>query len=308
MYQKIITLILLSVNIIYTMTVDSVIVLSDSCVQTRWVPDSVNTDASWYKQYGGSCSGADSIYLHCDFIAGREYRGIPYSYGGEDSWYVFREHLSAGYLAGSHQCQYNSYGDPSDKVTGTDCSGFLCFVWGFPRSNTSTFYNSSSFTEIPLLSVKPGDALVKATANCGYHAILIVEADTPSEVVISEASSTVSGCRERIVDLTNDTWKCYKAIRNPDVLNVSERSVKKSNHIALSADAVYSNKKILLSFKDRFDGIISVFNLDGSRIYSGKTCLQTNKMAIPAEFIKSGIVIVRINSFSINECHKITVN
>ena len=104
---------------------DSVLARGDSCINIAWTPDSINTDSGWYTSYGTYCTGEDSIYLHCDFIPGREYHGIAYSYGGEDPWYLVRGRLDSGYLVGSHQCPYQEYGDPSDTVTGTDCSGFL---------------------------------------------------------------------------------------------------------------------------------------------------------------------------------------
>ncbi|NLD94373.1 MAG: hypothetical protein GX639_17090 [Fibrobacter sp.] len=246
--------------------VDSVIALSDSCVQIRWTPDSINTDVSWYEQYGATCTGADTIYKRCDFLPGVEYRGIPYSYGGEDAWYTFRDRLQQGFLVGSHSCHYSVYGDPSNKVTGTDCSGFLSFVWGYPRSTTSTFYTGSAFTTIPIVDVKPGDALVKATSGCGYHAILIVEANDIKEVVISEASSTVFGCRERVVDLSTSAWQCYKAIRYPKLESRSRpvTNLTKSNDISIQKINSIGYK---VHFQRPLSGSIEVFTIDGRMLY-----------------------------------------
>ncbi|MBN1604321.1 MAG: hypothetical protein JW915_22110 [Chitinispirillaceae bacterium] len=211
----ILTAALFSSSAQHAFSLDTVITRSDSCVAIEWTPDSSNTAELWYTQYGNKCTGSDTIYRHCDFIAGRTYRGIAYSYGGEDPWFTFRTRLATGFLAGSHQCHYNVFGDPSGKVTGTDCSGFLCFAWNIARTNTTNLYNNKNFTTVPITSVQAGDALVKASSAYGYHAILIVEAEDPAETVISEASSTVFGCRERIVNLTGPEWTPYKAIRNP---------------------------------------------------------------------------------------------
>jgi hypothetical protein len=60
------------------------------------------------------------------------------------------------------------------RFTGTDCSGFLCFVWNIARTNTTNLYNNKNFTSIPITSVQAGDALVKASSAYGYHAILVV--------------------------------------------------------------------------------------------------------------------------------------
>jgi hypothetical protein len=267
LYRMILFLLLTTCAGFAQLSVDSVITLSDSCVQIRWTPDSINTNGSWYEQYGSTCTGADTIYKRCDFLAGIEYSGIPYSYGGEDAWYTFRDHLQKGFLVGSHSCHYSVYGDPSDKVTGTDCSGFLSFVWGYPRSTTSTFYSGSAFTTIPIADVKPGDALIKATSGCGYHAILIVEANDIREVVISEASSTVFGCRERIVDLSTNAWQCYKAIRYPKLTILTRHMplLKKKELITIQPtnSGIYK-----VFFQEPFSGSIQVFTVNGRIVFS----------------------------------------
>ncbi len=297
---RLILLIFLIISAGYTQyTVDSVIALSDSCVQIRWTPDSINTDGSWYEQYGATCTGADTIYKHCDFLPGVEYSGIPYSYGGEDAWYTFRDHLQKGFLAGSHSCHYNVYGDPSNKVTGTDCSGFLSFVWGYPRVTTSTFYSGSAFITIPITDVKPGDALIKATSGCGYHAILIIEANDIEEVVISEASSTVFGCRERVVDLSTNAWQCYKAIRYP---KLESRSRPVTN---LTKNNIFTIQKInsigyKIFFQQPHSGSIEMFTINGRKLYF-KVLNDCDNLLIKTGY--TGIIVFRIT----NELSKIPV-
>jgi hypothetical protein len=274
------------------LTVDSVITLSDSCVQIRWTPDSINTDAAWYEQYGSTCTGTDTIYKHCDFFPGMEYSGIPYSYGGEDAWYTFRDHLQKGFLVGSHSCHYSVYGDPSNKVTGTDCSGFLSFVWGYPRSTTSTFYSGSAFITVPITEVRPGDALIKATASCGYHAILIVEANDIKEVVISEASSTVFGCRERIVDLSTNAWQCYKAIRYPKLANRAQpmQTQVKKGFITIQP---FSPGVYKVFFHQPYSGSIEVFTLNGRLVFS-KIYQNCDKVLIKTG--NNGVLVFRITN------------
>ncbi|HMA64068.1 MAG: hypothetical protein ACM31E_00655 [Fibrobacterota bacterium] len=288
-YQLILTLLLTTFTGFSQFSVDSVIALSDSCVQIKWTPDSINTDASWYEQYGSTCTGADTIYKRCDFIPGIEYTGIPYSYGGEDAWYTFRDHLQKGFLVGSHSCHYSVYGDPTNRVTGTDCSGFLSFVWGYPRSTTSTFYSGSAFTTIPIIDVKPGDALIKATSGCGYHAILIVEALDITEVVISEASSTVFGCRERVVDLSTSAWQCYKAIRYPKLVNRARQvqSLTKTDMITIQK----IDAGCMVFFQQPLSGSIEVFTVNGRTLYS-KTLENCNNILI--ETGNAGVMVFRI--------------
>jgi hypothetical protein len=291
-YRLILTILITTFTAFAQIAVDSVIALSDSCVQIEWTPDSTNTDVSWYKQYGASCTGADTIYQHCDFIPGVEYRGIPYSYGGEDPWYTFRDRLQQGFLVGSHSCHYSVYGDPSNRVTGTDCSGFLSFVWGYPRSTTSTFYSGSAFTTIPITDVKPGDALVKATAGCGYHAILIIEANDIKEVVISEASSTVFGCRERIVDLSTSNWECYKAIRYSKLVNQT-RQIRTLTNADMPTIQKLDAGSCRVVFHQPLSGSIEVFTVNGKTLYS-KTLENCNNILIKTGIV--GVLVFRITN------------
>jgi hypothetical protein len=192
---------------------DSVFSRGDSCIGIAWTPDSSNTKPAWYLKNGSGCSGVDTIYRHCDFITGRTYNGVAYSYGGEDPWYRFRERLAKGFLVGSHLCHYNAFGDPRAVVTGTDCSAFLCFIWNVGRISTSTMVASPAYEHIARSTIQPGDALVRS----GYHAVFVVEADDLTEALIWEASSSVFGCRARLTDLTASAWNLYTPLRNPQI-------------------------------------------------------------------------------------------
>lgn len=295
-----ISAILTFISTAYPLTLDSAITRSDSCVAIEWTPDSLNTDGKWYTQYGTKCTSSDSIYRHCDFIAGRSYNGIAYSYGGEDPWYTFRMRLATGYLAGSHQCHYNVFGDPSSKVTGTDCSGFLCFVWGIPRTNTTNLYNNKSFITIPITKVIAGDALVKASAAYGYHAILIVEAEDPTEVVIAEASSTVFGCRQRVVDLTRSEWSPYKAIRNP-ALQGTQRVVTNSESPIQKFTVTQSgNNHLSIHLHQPVTGKLSGYDLNGKELFKMNIDKTKSEYTITKNEVVSRVIIVSLQSEDIS--------
>jgi len=243
---------------------DSVLARGDSCINIAWIPDSINTDSGWYTSYGTYCTGEDSIYLHCDFIPGREYQGVAYSYGGEDPWYLFRGRLDSGYLVGSHQCHYEEYGDPSDTVTGTDCSGFLCHMWNVPRMSTSGLLSSSLFLKIDKKDIKAGDALVKASPADGYHAVLIAEADDLTEAVVWEASSTVFGCRERISDLNTSYWDPFTPLRYPEITKIVFQQLLSKKPIF----SIYSSNKgylIVSSFHSK-RAVLVLHNLHGQLV------------------------------------------
>ncbi len=296
-FLRLLSCLLLAPIYISAMTIDSVITLSDSCIQIEWTPDTINTDPTWYRQHGSSCTDADSIYNHCDFVAGRQYTGIAYSYGGEDPWFTFRQRLLSGFIVGSHQCHYENYGDPSNRVAGTDCSGFLSFVWNYPRSATSTFYKSAAFTSIPITQVQSGDALVKATSPCGYHAILIVEADDPAEAVISEASSVSFGCRERIVDLTSQAWQCYKAIRYPKLVSaVSRKTLKGQEKDFRIKIKQIQPGKLAVNCTPAFSGTLSGFLPDGTLLFKKHFDTSYNNFTIETAYVKSNMLIVEIKT------------
>jgi len=246
-------------------TLDSSFSRSDSCVQIQWTPDTLNTDPLWYITNGNKCTGADSVYRRCDFLAGQTYSGIAYSYGGEDPWFLFRNRLNQGYLAGSHLCHYSSYGDPSNRITGTDCSGFLSFLWNYPRISTVTFASSTVFQPVSFSEIRPGDALVKS----GSHIVFVLEADTLTEVLISEASSTSRGCRERLVDLSAPAWASYKGIRYPALNSESfvYHSSKTTDMIGFSIRNTGTGSRILQLSKI-FKGKICVISLDGRRLFN----------------------------------------
>lgn len=196
--------------------IDSLYARGDSSINIAWTPDSANTRPFWYAR----CCPSDTNYSHCDFLPGLAYRGEAYSYGGEDPWMLFRERLAQGALAGSHDCHYTGCGDPSDSVTGTDCSGFVCYLWGVPRVTTGTLATSPSYVTIAKSSLAPGDALVKASS----HSLIVVDAGEYPELLIWESYGwPVNGCRERMIDLSDTYWDAYVARRNPDLTSVAGR-------------------------------------------------------------------------------------
>lgn len=189
---------------------DSALSRGDSSLNIVWTPDSLNTRPGWYSR----CCTTDSNYFHCDFKAGVSYRGEAYSYGGEDPYDLFRARLSRGALAGSHDCHYYTCGDPSDSVTGTDCSAFVCYLWNEPRLSTVDLAASGRYVHVDKRSLLAGDALVRS----GYHSVFVVEVTDSSELLIWESYGwPVNGCRERIIDVTAADWNSYVAIRNPNL-------------------------------------------------------------------------------------------
>ena len=187
---------------------DSIFARGDSCLRIVWTLTFANVRIGWYSR----CCFGDVNYVHCDFLEGQEYRGIAYSYGGEDNYRVFRQRLAQGLLAGSHDCHYRNCGDPSDSVTGTDCSGFVCYAWSVGRQATGGLATNKSYLPVAFDSLKAGDILVKGSS----HTVLVVDvSEYPSVLIWESYGWPVNGCRERIVNLKETYWGSYVGRRKP---------------------------------------------------------------------------------------------
>jgi hypothetical protein len=275
---------------------DSVLIRGQTCIDISWTPDEKNVKNDWYAYYGRNCTGADSIYKQCDFIAGKTYRGIAYSYGGEDPWFTFLAKLAAGKLVGSHLCQYNLYGDPSDTIAGTDCTGYICFIWNVSRQSTTGMLGNSSYKKIDNTNAFPGDIIIKKGSGSN-HAVLIVENDDPTQCVIWEASSVVNSCRERIIDLTDSYWTSSTILRNPAINTISSKSYqnRKSEHISIQ---LLANKNHEIYVPELIGScIVDIYSLDGKILVTKKIYPNTSySIENLIQQKKNCVVIVSITS------------
>jgi len=234
---------------------DSVFARADRATHVSWVASAANTDPWFYVTYGSKCTGTDSIYRHSDFLAGKSYRSIAYSYGGEDAPELFASRIAKGDPAGSHLCHYKTFGDPTPKITGTDCTGFLFYAWDSPRQSSASLAVDSRYPVVARNSVKAGDALVKG----GSHAALILNATNPAKTLIVESAGT--GIKQRYIDINSSYWSGFMIKRNLAIGNstplASETAVRQApftltrtaDHLLLSAN--YSGPAILCSVQGK---------------------------------------------------------
>ncbi len=199
---------LISISATVAWPIDSVLARAKRAEEIRWTPTAQNTDLWFYTTYGNSCTGESAIYKECDFIAGQEYRSVAYSYGGEDSDALLASKIERNFLIGSHLCHYRAYGDPSDTVAGTDCSGFVSWCWSAPRLSTGMFLSSSAYEKVDRNALQRGDALVKA----GSHMVLVLDATTSDAVLIVESTSAVNGVRQRFIDVNSEYVTGFGAV------------------------------------------------------------------------------------------------
>jgi len=280
------TLLLLSGSTQAVTRFDIMLALGDSSIAIEWTPDSLNTRNAWYQQYGSGCNGADSVYRHCDFTAGQTYRSIAYSYGGEDGYVRFREKLESGFLAGSHMCHYNVFGDPSKTIAGTDCSGFICYLWGVPRVSTRELY--SQYKVITREDIAPGDILVKS----GSHAVIVIEREDATHFIIWESTSVGNCCRERSIDITDSYWDTYYPRRYEGLM----MSVK-SPLVARPTNGLPTLRStkgtILMSTSHGWSGSIELYTPSGRCLYSAEHALTSNSAKRIPVPVASGMVIAR---------------
>lgn len=84
-------------------------------------------------------------------VAGQQYTGLPYDWGGYVTLPQFDADLAEGLRAGSY---------PSEGIlectTGVDCSGFVSQAWEATHHGTSTMFQIAQ--DIALSAMEPGDA------------------------------------------------------------------------------------------------------------------------------------------------------
>lgn len=263
---------------------DSVYNRAKSGVEVEWTPSAANTDPWFFTTYGTTCTGANEIYLQCDFKAGTTYKSIAYSYGGEDNAKEFSDKLSRDFLVGSHLCHYQSYGDPSDTIAGTDCSGFLSYCWNVHRQSTSMFINNKSYLHIDRDSLQAGDALVKASS----HAVLVLDASIPEATLIVESTSAVNGVRKRLIDVNSEYWLKYVPLRNPAI----EGTMSILPHKSFKGITPFSVQQGVLHFENTISSL-TLRNLKGQVLYQGemiqKLQLPNTKGLYLIEFTHGGL-------------------
>lgn len=288
---------IIAIQFAFSFPIDSMFARGDSCIFITWKPDSQNTNPSWYIKNGQLCKNADTIYRHCDFLPGITYRSIAYSYGGEDSYKIFLQKVKDHFLIGSHLCHYNYYGDPSPVIAGTDCSGFVSYIWSVPRLSTTGFLNSTSYKRISKSELRPGDAMIKG----GSHMVIIADkGEDSTEFLIWESTSVVNGCRERIINLADKYWSDYVPIRNPNLSNVKVlRNYTNQNSKMLHFQFSANSKKLISNIP--ITGKIDVITISGKKLISIQNKKEMGVAQISLPNFTYNTVIVKVSSYEFGE-------
>lgn len=133
------------------------------------------------------------------FIAGKRYKGIPYSM--KERSYTrdrFLSYVGQHRSTADYEAVYYGHGKKTTKI-GIDCS---YFVWtalnasgasrkiGGNYTTTSTLLNSGCFSQRSYANMKPGDIFLKR----GSHVMMLVEKLANGQCVVYEADANDSKC------------------------------------------------------------------------------------------------------------------
>ena len=188
----------MGILLIFLITRDEIIEEGWKYVNVEWKCYKKNSDdwLSFYEKYG--CD----IHKKCDFDAGKQYEGVAYGFGQNDTYIEFKNKLDQGKAAGNHMCHYVNYGEetgiyPPDWATGIDCSAFVCRTWKVARTSSSGLYDK--YRHVDKKEAKKGDALTWP----GHHTVLIVDPGTnPPEgnlyIIEAAGSATKTIYREAL--------------------------------------------------------------------------------------------------------------
>ena len=190
-------------------TRDEIMAIAESLATYRWTGTEANITPIW-SNITPACEPPKNYTS--DFVAGEEYIGIPYDWGGFDGIDSFRVKLEKGYAAGSHK----DHG-VSECTTGLDCSGFVGLCWGLKPPKLGTVHFDQQFPNPKYnwrKGMKRGDALVKA----GSHIVLFARYGEDGRPIVYEAM----GSRNRVVLNTDRTWKDFEGyypVVYPNIVN-----------------------------------------------------------------------------------------
>lgn len=172
--------------------------MAQTMVEVEWIaPCNFVTWCSSKGAYNSvtAVDGTRSNY----FIAGKRYKGIPYSM--KERSYTkdrFLSYVGQHRSTSDYEATYYGHGKKTTKI-GIDCS---YFVWtalnasgaskkiGGNYTTTSTLLNSGCFAQRSYANMKPGDIFLKR----GSHVMMLVEKQGNGNCVVYEADANDSKC------------------------------------------------------------------------------------------------------------------
>jgi len=167
--------------------------------------DEVIANASMYANLKWFCEKKNARKDYNLLIPGKQYRGVPYNWGGFDTTDKFEKKVKKGVVAGNYRKRCGSNLCVREDFAGLDCSGLISRSWGISRYSTTTFPGISIKITRELL--QPGDILNSANK----HVMLFDKFDDDNQMWVYEAAAWVriknappAGVIYRSVDVGDD--------------------------------------------------------------------------------------------------------
>lgn len=167
--------------------------------------DEVIANASMYANLKWFCEKKNARKDYNLLTPGKQYRGVPYNWGGFDTTDKFEKKVKKGVVAGNYRKRCGSNLCVREDFAGLDCSGLVSRSWGISRYSTTTFPGISIKITRELL--QPGDILNSANK----HVMLFDKFDDDNQMWVYEAAAWVriknappAGVIYRSVDVGDD--------------------------------------------------------------------------------------------------------
>jgi hypothetical protein len=138
-----------------------------------------------YAAYSWHCSSSNANSNYNHFVAGSDYVGVAYNWGGWDTITQFEGKINNGAVAGTTKMEEHA------DFAGVDCSGFVTRCWGITSQKYGTTTLGQISSETQWTDLRPGDILNLA----GTHVRIFEKYDSvdPNKVWVYEATYDPSG-------------------------------------------------------------------------------------------------------------------
>ncbi|TRZ90959.1 hypothetical protein D4R89_03630 [bacterium] len=178
--------------------------------------EEVIENASMYATVKWFCAKNNARKDYNLLTPGKQYRGVPYNWGGFDSTENFLKKVKKGVVAGNYRKMCGSNLCIRQDFAGLDCSGLVSRSWKIDRYSTKTFPNIT--IKVPRELLRPGDIL----NSQNKHVMLFDKFDDENQMWVYEAAywvrakgSPPAGVVYRSVDAGDDyvPRRYYKFIK-----------------------------------------------------------------------------------------------
>jgi len=167
--------------------------------------DEVIANASMYANLKWFCEKKNAKTDYNLLTPGKQYRGVPYNWGGFDSTDKFVKKVKKGVVAGNYKKRCGKNLCVRKDFAGLDCSGLVSRSWEISRYSTTTFPAISMRISRDLL--QRGDILNSESK----HVMLFDKFDDDNQIWVYESAAWVriknappAGVVYRTVDVGSD--------------------------------------------------------------------------------------------------------